>query len=61
MGLKLNATYQLLVYAEDLNLSRDNTDTIKNRKTLIDASKKVGLGENAQKTKYITVSSSQSQ
>jgi hypothetical protein len=27
--LKLNRTYQLLVYADDVNLLEDNTDTIK--------------------------------
>jgi hypothetical protein len=40
VGLKLNGTRQLLVYAEDVILLRDNTDTIKkNIETLIGASK----------------------
>jgi hypothetical protein len=44
VGLKLNGTHQLLAYADDVNLLRDNTDTIKkNIDTLIDASKEVGL------------------
>jgi hypothetical protein len=44
MGLKLNETYQLLAYADDVNLLSDNIDTIKkNTETLIDAHKEVGL------------------
>jgi hypothetical protein len=30
--LKLNGTYQLLVYADELNLLRDNIDTTKKNK-----------------------------
>jgi uncharacterized protein YoxC len=41
--LNLNGTHQLLVYADDVNLLRDDIDTKeKNTKTLIDASKEVG-------------------
>jgi hypothetical protein len=29
VGLKLNGTHQLLVYADDLNLQEDNIDNIK--------------------------------
>jgi hypothetical protein len=44
VGLKLNGTYQLLAYADDVNLLGDNRDTIeKNTETLIDTSKEVGL------------------
>jgi hypothetical protein len=44
VGLKLNGTYQLLFYADDVNLLGDNIDTIKkNTETLIDYNKKVGL------------------
>jgi hypothetical protein len=47
-GLKLNVTHQLLIYADDVNLLRDNVNTIKrNTATLIDVSEKVGLGVNA--------------
>jgi hypothetical protein len=50
--LELNATHQLLVYGDDVNLLSDNIDTIKkNTKTLFDASKEVGLEVNAEKTK----------
>jgi hypothetical protein len=44
VGLKLNETHQLLVYAADVNMLGDNTDTIKkNKQTLIYASKEIGL------------------
>jgi hypothetical protein len=43
MGLKLNGTHQLLVYANYVNLLGDNIDTIKkNTETLIVANKEVG-------------------
>jgi hypothetical protein len=54
VGLKLNGTYQLLVYADDVNLLGDNIDTIEKKTlSLIDASKKVSLEVNTEKTKYI--------
>jgi hypothetical protein len=44
MGLKLNGTHQLLAYADDVNLVGDNIDTTnKDRETLTDASKEIGL------------------
>jgi hypothetical protein len=49
VGLKLNGTYQLLVYA-DVTLLDDNINT----QTLIDASKEVGLEVNTQKTCLVT-------
>jgi hypothetical protein len=44
----------ILLYADDVNLLRDNIDTIKkNTETLIDATKEVGLEVNAEKTKHM--------
>jgi hypothetical protein len=41
----------MYVYANNVSLLGDNVDTIKkNTQTLIDASKEVGLEENAEKT-----------
>jgi hypothetical protein len=57
VGLKLNGTHQLLVYADDVYLLGDNIDIIKkNIETLIDASKEVGLEVNTEKTKYMLLS-----
>jgi hypothetical protein len=57
VGLKLNGTRPLLVYADDVNLLGDNIDTIKkNTQTLIDASKDVYLEVNTEKTKYTFLS-----
>jgi hypothetical protein len=56
VALKLNATHQLLVYA-DVNVSRDNINTTKkNKDALIDATKDVGLEVNMEKTKCMSTS-----
>jgi hypothetical protein len=56
-GLILNETSHLLAYAEDVNIVRENIDTIqKNKKALLDASKEVGVKVNLEKTKYMLLS-----
>jgi hypothetical protein len=57
VGLKLNGAHQLLTYADDVNILRDNIDTIKkNTESLIDDSNEVGLEINVDKTKYMLLS-----
>jgi hypothetical protein len=57
MGLKLNGTHQLLAYAVDVNILRDNIDTIKkNIETSTDASTEVGLEINTDRTEYMLLS-----
>jgi hypothetical protein len=57
VGLKLNGTHQLLVYADDVNLLDDIINNIRrNTRTLIHASKKVCLQANTEKTRYILLS-----
>jgi hypothetical protein len=53
----LNGTHQLLAYADNVNTVVEKIDTRKkNKETLPDASKKVGLEVNPEKTKYMSMS-----
>jgi hypothetical protein len=55
--LILNGTYQLLVYANNVNiLGRSIHTTKKITKPLVVASKEIGLEVNADKTKYMGMS-----
>jgi hypothetical protein len=56
-GLKLNDTYQLLVYVDDVNTLGRSVHTLKkNLEALIVASKEIGLEVNADNTKYMVMS-----
>jgi predicted transcriptional regulator len=58
--LKLNGTRQLLVYADDVNISGGSVHTTKEKaETLLVASKEAEIEVNAYKTKYMVMSRDQ--
>jgi hypothetical protein len=60
VGLELNGTHLLLVCADYINLLDDRVNTIKeNTATLLEVSRDIGLEINADKTKYMIMSSSE--
>ena len=59
-GLKLNCTYQLLVYADVFEILGGSLHAIKeNAEALLVASRETGLEVNANKTKYMAMSRDQ--
>jgi hypothetical protein len=55
-SLKLNGTHQLLVYADDVHMSRGSVRIMKkNAEVLVVASKEIGLEVNVAKTKYMVM------
>jgi hypothetical protein len=54
VGLELNGTHQLLAYADDVSLLRDNIATVKTNTGIVNAAcKGSGVEVNVEKTKYI--------
>ena len=57
----MNGTHQLLIHAENTHLLGESTYTIqKNIKELLVPSKEIGLQKNAEKNKYMFMSSGKS-
>ena len=60
IGLDKNGKYQLLVYADEVNMLREHLQNVRgNREILIKANKDIGLEVNSEKTKYMITSRQQ--
>ena len=58
--LRYVSAFQLLAYADDVNILGGNAHTVKeNAETLVGATKEIGLEVNADKTKYMIMSRDQ--
>ena len=58
--MKLRGTYQLPVYADDVNILGGSIHTLKeNAETLVAATREIGLEVSADKTKYMVMSGDQ--
>jgi hypothetical protein len=52
----LNGAHQLLLYADDVNILRENINTIEGKlEGLLEVNKAVGLEVNAEKTKHVFI------
>ena len=59
-GLKLNGTHQFLAYADDVNILGGGTHSLQeNTEALVAATREIGLGVSADKTKYMVMSRDQ--
>ena len=58
-GLKLNGTHQPPVYADDVNILDRSVHTVQKNRSLVLASKEIGLAVNADKNKYMVMSRDQ--
>ena len=54
--MKLNGTYQLLVYTDDVNISGESVHTVKeNAEAFVVTNKEIGVEVNVDKTKYMVM------
>ena len=60
LNLKLNVTFQISIYADDVNILGGSVHTVKKHtEALVVASKEIGLEVNADTTKYMVMSRDQ--